>query len=107
MNNHSYIPANNNLFIARFLQTGHTSLKQNFDWLLGNWQRTTDASGRTIYENWYKMNSVYNGLGYTMVENDTVFKEILLLHKVQSTWTLDSIWSEEPTYFDSETSKEF
>ncbi len=78
-----------------------TSSKQNFDWLLGNYQRTNDKPGRTTYENWHKMNdSIYNGLGYTMVQNDTVFKEILLLHKVQSTWTLTvSGVNEEPTLF--------
>jgi hypothetical protein len=46
-----------------------TSSMQDFDWLIGNWVRTNDQPNRMTYENWSKVNdSVYNGLGYTMVE---------------------------------------
>lgn len=51
-------------------------------WLLGDWQRTNDDEGKTTYESWRKLNdSTYTGIGCTLFEGDTVFKENLTLFK--------------------------
>lgn len=44
------------------------------DFILGNWTRLNDAEGKTTYEIW---NSDFTGIGFTMQNKDTVFKEIL------------------------------
>ncbi len=57
------------------LNSCQTTTKQNYpDFLLGNWQRTNDKPGNTTFENWEEN---FTGLGYTLKESDTIFKEIL------------------------------
>ena len=41
-------------------------------WLLGNWERTNDEEGKKTFEFWSKD---FTGLGFTLIKNDTVFKE--------------------------------
>ena len=41
-------------------------------WLLGNWERTNDEEGKKTFEFWSKN---FTGLGFTLKENDTIFKE--------------------------------
>ena len=41
-------------------------------WLFGNWERTNDTENKKTYEFW---STDFSGLGFTLKENDTVFKE--------------------------------
>ncbi len=50
------------------------------DWLLGDWIRTNDSEGQQTYETWKRLNdSTLVGIGCTLVNGDTVFKEDLTL----------------------------
>lgn len=72
-----------------------------FDWLLGNWQRLNDRPGRSTYEHWTKIsNSEYQGLGYTLRNGDTIFKEHMKLHLDKGKWIFEvSGVNEDPTLF--------
>lgn len=72
--------------------------KDNFDWLLGNWQRTNEAEGRQTYERWKRVNdNELKGWGYTLVASDTVWQESIRLIKS------DDIWNFEVSQQDSKT----
>lgn len=75
--------------------------RQNFDWLTGSWIRTNDKEGNITYENWTKISSVeYKGLGCTLQNSDTIFKEQLRLIKIKKEWSLEvSGVNENPTLF--------
>jgi hypothetical protein len=48
----------------------------NLTGLLGDWQRMNDRPGRTTFEHWSRISpSEYQGLGYTLRNGDTIFKE--------------------------------
>ena len=54
--------------------------KQNFDWLLGNWERTNDEKGKKTYENWDKKSDIeYVGIGFTM--KNSISKDITIPFK--------------------------
>lgn len=57
--------------------------KPNF--LVGNWERLDDTKGKKTYEIW---NKDYTGLGVTLKDNDTVFKEILSIVSINDSLTL-------------------
>ncbi len=60
---------------------------KQFDWLVGNWQRTNDAEGKETYEQWQSLSATqYQGLGFTLEAGDTVFKEDLLLVQREGNW---------------------
>ena len=60
---------------------------ENFDWLLGNWERNNEKEGKQTYESWVKRNEhTYEGLGFTMKENDTIWMESISLVKVSGKW---------------------
>lgn len=73
----------------------------NLDWILGHWQRTNDKEGKQTYEHWKKSsNNEYVGLGFTLQEKDTVFKENLRLIPIDGIWTLEVTGvNEKPTLF--------
>lgn len=73
----------------------------NFDWLCGTWVRTNDEEGYRTFENWIKYsNTEYSGLGYTLLNSDTVFKENLRLIKTGEDWNLEVTGvNENPTLF--------
>lgn len=59
------------------------------DWLLGDWKRTNDQKGRVTFESWKKINKdQYEGIGYTLVQTDTVSKEYMKLQQIQGQWSL-------------------
>ncbi|WP_121666633.1 hypothetical protein [Mesonia aquimarina] len=59
----------------------------NFDWLIGNWQRINENSDERTFEIWKKINTKkYVGIGFTLKESDTVFKENLTLLKEKNQW---------------------
>ena len=55
------------------------------DFLLGKWIRTNDKLGNITYEIW---NNNFTGLGITLKEKDTTFKEILSIVSINDTLTL-------------------
>lgn len=62
---------------------------ENFDWLLGKWQRTNEERGKATFENWKKINdSEYNGIGFTIQNNDTISQEQMKIVKTDGKWNL-------------------
>lgn len=63
------------------------STKTQFDWLVGKWIRKNDKDSRQTFENWEKKsNTEYIGVSYTLLNNDTVWKENVKLSKSNNTW---------------------
>lgn len=74
-----------------------TTNKKHPNFLLGKWQRVNDKPGKTTYENWEQD---YTGIGFTLQEKDTVFKEILSIVKKNDTLYLQvEAVNETPTLF--------
>ena len=62
---------------------------ENFDWLVGKWQRTNEEQGKLTYEYWDKVNNnEYRGIGFTMAKEDTLRQEKLTLIKPAEQWEL-------------------
>lgn len=62
---------------------------QNFNWILGEWERTNDEQGKKTYENWTKVSQLkYVGLGFTMKGNDTISSESMQLINKNNNWKL-------------------
>ncbi len=70
---------------------------QKPSFLIGDWIRVNDKEGAVTYETW---NSDLKGLGYTIKEKDTTFKEILSIITIKDTLFLkvESV-NENPTLF--------
>lgn len=65
---------------------------QNFDWLLGKWKRLDDPKGKQTFENWAKKSpKEYIGLGFSLSEKDTVFKENMRLIQLEGIWNLEVV----------------
>lgn len=61
----------------------------NFDFLLGNWQRLNNQPGHKTFEQWEKESEKeYKGLGFTIENKDTIFKEIMNLSLLDEGWNL-------------------
>lgn len=73
----------------------------DLDWLTGSWVRKNDEVGKKTFEQWSKRSTEeYVGLGYTLQEKDTVFKEELRLIKINGKWNLEVTGvNETPTLF--------
>lgn len=66
-----------------------TDKSDNFDWLLGEWERLNEEKGKNTYENWEKISDVeYSGIGFTMQGNDTIKQEKIALIKASEKWIL-------------------
>ncbi len=64
----------------------------NFDWLIGDWQRTNEEEGKATFEHWKKVsNAEYKSFAYTMKGVDTIWRENVSLIKVTDTWSLNVI----------------
>lgn len=50
------------------------------DFLIGKWKRINEDSTKTTFETW---NPNFSGMGYTLKDNDTVFKEILNIVQIK------------------------
>ncbi len=76
--------------------------QDNFDWLLGQWQRTNNKPNYITLEHWQKEHhNHYIGMGYTLKSNDTVFKEYMRLFKKGSNWIFEVTGvNEQPTNFE-------
>jgi hypothetical protein len=67
-----------------------------FDWLLGNWHRSNEQEGKETFEHWTKVSDTeYIGLGYTMMENDTIWKEDIRLIRAENGWVFQVTVPEE------------
>ncbi len=68
---------------------GSQTAKEQFDWLIGNWQRRNEKPDRATYEQWQKVSlNEYQGIGFTMQNGDTLKQEKLWLKKKNSRWNL-------------------
>ncbi|MEM7108417.1 MAG: alpha/beta fold hydrolase [Bacteroidota bacterium] len=66
---------------------GLTPKPKGFDWLLGDWERTNDKKDLKTFEKWVKINSDdYHGLGFTLEQSDTVWKETMQFIKFGEEW---------------------
>jgi len=71
------------MIIISSCKTENIIQKPNF--IIGNWERLNDAKGKKTYENW---KTDFTGLGITIKEKDTVFKEVLSIISINDTLTL-------------------
>lgn len=72
-------------------KTDNNSEKQveNFDWLLGNWERLHEEPGKETFENWKKISqNEYSGIGFTMQGSDTIKQEKIRIAKQSGKWIL-------------------
>jgi len=80
---------NENTPVAEDPDSGSTF--ENFDWLLGNWQRSNEKEDRETVEIWNKKNAnEYKGLGFTLQNKDTIWKEEIRLIKSDSSWNFEA-----------------
>ncbi|MEN8192925.1 MAG: hypothetical protein ABFS12_08915 [Bacteroidota bacterium] len=64
-------------------------INENFDWLLGNWERINEKEDRETFEIWEKKsNSEYHGMGFTMQNEDTIKQEKIQLVNIDGKWDL-------------------
>lgn len=67
-----------------------SQVSSGLDWLLGNWARQNDPEGKQTFEYWRKKSeSEYLGLGYTLEEQDTTWKENIRLIEESGTWRFE------------------
>jgi len=87
--------------IIILLSSCNKAQETQFDWLLGPWERVNDKEGSKTFEYWHKKsNTEYTGIGYTLKNTDTVFKENLRLLKINSIWNLEVTGvNDTPTFF--------
>jgi hypothetical protein len=87
------------LFILCFLlliSCGKDEFKKP-GFILGYWSRTNDKPNQKTYEIW---NSDFTGIGFTIQQHDTIFKEILsIIEKNDSLFLQVEGVNEEPTLF--------
>ena len=68
----------------------------NFDWLIGKWERLNEDEGKNTFENWEKIsNTEYSGIGFTMQNGDTIEQEIIQLINTGEKWNLTVKFPEE------------
>lgn len=73
------------IFLLLILSCKPSTQVQKPEFLIGNWERLNDVDGKSTYEIW---NKDFTGLGITIKNNDTVFKEILSIISINDTLTL-------------------
>ncbi|MGB1268881.1 MAG: DUF6265 family protein [Flavobacteriaceae bacterium] len=89
------------LCISLFFACASTKDLNQFDWLIGSWERTNNTEGTKTYEYWHKNSDTeYIGLGCTLKRLDTVFKEDIRLYKQDNSWNFEVVGANEtPTTF--------
>lgn len=84
--------------ILFFVACAITKEPIKFDWLLGSWERTNNSEGTKTYEYWSKKSDTeYIGLGCTLKNSDTIFKETIRLNKHDGLWSFDVVGVNEGT----------
>lgn len=87
------------LFITGFLLCScqNTTEIKKPTWLLGKWKRINNQPEKLTYEFW---NDGFSGIGFTLKEKDTVFKEVLdIIQKNDSLYLKVTGVNEKPTLF--------
>ena len=84
-------PMRNLLLILLLASIGCTTTKrssdENFDWLIGSWERTNEERGKSTFEKWTKVEPTeYRGISYTLKEGDTIWQENVRLRKNRDHW---------------------
>lgn len=88
--------------ISRDIAIEGSNSKLDFDWLLGNWKRVNDDGENLTFESWVKNdNSTYTGVGFTLLQADTVWQEQMRLINSDEGWIFEAISKGEaaPTLF--------
>lgn len=63
---------------------------ENFDWILGYWVRTNGKKDITTTETWKKTSEYsYEGIGLTVKNGETVFRENLRILKKKDDWVYE------------------
>ena len=76
-------------FVFTMCNSKQNESTENFDWLLGKWQRINEEQSKTTFENWEKNNnSEYNGIGFTIQNNDTISQEKMKIVETNGQWNL-------------------
>ena len=72
-----------------------------FSWLTGKWERTNGDSNSASYEVWDRKTDGLKGLGVTIQNSDTVFKEGLSIIKKDQNYfyVAEVAHNDRPTYF--------
>ncbi len=84
------------IFIASFLFSCEKESKIP-DFLIGTWERINDESNKKTYEIWKKD---FSGLGFTLRDKDTVFKEKLnIVTKKNNQYLKVTGVNQQPTFF--------
>ena len=66
-----------------------TAESNNFDWLLGEWERLNEEEGKKTFEKWEKISDAeYIGIGFTMQNGDTILQEKIQLIYTSEEWNL-------------------
>jgi len=69
--------------------TGYSEKIENFNWLLGNWERVNEKEGKRTFEKWHKISDIeYSGIGFTMQTKDTLKQEKIQLIHTHGKWNL-------------------
>ncbi|MDW7692631.1 DUF6265 family protein [Flammeovirgaceae bacterium SG7u.111] len=74
----------------------------SFDWLVGDWQRSNEKAGKKTFETWRKKNiETYQGTGFTIQNNDTIWQEQIMLVGADDAWNFEVLGKgdTEPTVF--------
>ena len=80
-----------------FFNCDNTSKTKKPTWLHGNWIRINDKPDKITYEFW---KDDFSGIGFTLKEKDTVFKETLnIITKNDSLYLQVTGVNEKPTLF--------
>lgn len=91
------------LFLVQpvFAQDSDRDLLTELAWLQGRWERVTDNTNRTAFEEWEVQNQMLVGRGVTIQGTDTVFVEKLsiLMKDDQLYYVADVNLNTEPTFF--------
>ena len=62
---------------------------ENFDWLLGKWERLHEEVDKKTFEKWEKTSqSKYSGIGFTMQGSDTIKQEKMRIINQNGKWIL-------------------
>ena len=62
---------------------------ENFDWLLGKWERLHEEVGKKTFEKWEKTSqSEYSGIGFTMQGSDMIKQEKMRIANQNGKWIL-------------------
>ncbi|GGG95927.1 hypothetical protein GCM10007415_33950 [Parapedobacter pyrenivorans] len=62
---------------------------ENFDFMIGEWERTNEGAGKRTFETWVKQNDfTYLGHSYTLQGADTVWQEHTMLSPIAGVWHL-------------------